>query len=134
MRTILKGEHKINEIQNLLDEEIVRRLKGLNSMESGSKEIGVAIEDVEHLFKMRVEERKLNNELESNAREERDKLVENASRAKDRYIRLGLDVAGLILPLMFYGIWMAKGLKFEETGTFTSTTFRTLFNKFKPTK
>ena len=103
-------------------------------MESGSKEIGVAIEDVEHLFKMRVEERKLNNELESNAREERDKLVENASRAKDRYIRLGLDVAGLILPLMFYGIWMAKGLKFEETGTFTSTTFRTLFNKFKPTK
>lgn len=124
----------MNEIQNLLDEEIVRRLKGLTSMESGSKEIGVAIEDVEHLFKMRVEERKLNNELESNAREERDKLVENASRAKDRYIRLGLDVAGLILPLMFYGIWMAKGLKFEETGTFTSTTFRTLFNRFKPTK
>lgn len=124
----------MNEIQNLLDEEIVRRLKGLTSMESGSKEIGVAIEDVEHLFKMRVEERKLNNELESNAREERDKLVENASRAKDCYIRLGLDVAGLILPLMFYGIWMAKGLKFEETGTFTSTTFRTLFNRFKPTK
>lgn len=124
----------MSEIQKLLDEEIVRRLKGLNDMESGSKEIGVAIEDVEHLFKMRVEERKLSNELESNAREERDKLVENAARAKDRYIRLGLDVAGLILPLMFYGIWMTKGLKFEETGTFTSTTFRTLFNRFKPTK
>lgn len=124
----------MSEIQKLLDEEIVQRLKGLNGLESGSKEIGAAIEDVEHLFKMRVEERKLNNELESNAREERDKLVENAARAKDRYIRLGLDVAGLILPLMFYGIWMAKGFKFEETGTFTSTTFRNLFNRFKPTK
>ena len=124
----------MSEIQNLLDEEIVRRLKGLNDMESGSKENGVAIEDVEHLFKMRVEEKKLNSELESNAREERDKLVENAARAKDRYIRLGLDVAGLILPLMFYGIWMAKGFKFEESGTFTSTTFRNLFNRFKPTK
>lgn len=124
----------MSEIQKLLDEEIVQRLKGLNGLESGSKEIGVAIEDVEHLFKMRVEERKLNNELESNAREERDKLVENAARAKDRYIRLGLDVAGLILPLMFYGIWMTKGFKFEETGTFTSTTFRNLFNRFKPTK
>lgn len=124
----------MSEIQKLLDEEIVQRLKGLNGLESGSKEIGAAIEDVEHLFKMRVEERKLNNELESNAREERDKLVENAARAKDRYIRLGLDVAGLILPLAFYGIWMAKGLKFEETGTFTSTTFRNLFNRFKPTK
>ena len=124
----------MSEIQNLLDEEIVRRLKGLNDMESGSKEIGVAIEDVEHLFKMRVEEKKLNSELESNAREERDKLVENAARAKDRYIRLGLDVAGLILPLAFYGIWMHKGFKFEESGTFTSTTFRSLFNRFKPTK
>lgn len=124
----------MSEIQKLLDEEIVQRLKGLNGLESGSKEIGAAIEDVEHLFKMRVEERKLNNELESNARDERDKLVENAARAKDRYIRLGLDVAGLILPLAFYGIWMAKGLKFEETGTFTSTTFRNLFNRFKPTK
>lgn len=124
----------MSEIQNLLDEEIVRRLQGLNDLESGSKEIGDAIEDVEHLFKMRVEERKLSNELESNAREERDKLVENAARAKDRYIRLGLDVAGLILPLAFYGIWMAKGFKFEESGTFTSTTFRNLFNRFKPTK
>lgn len=124
----------MSEIQNLLDEEIVRRLKGLNDMESGSKEIGVAIEDVEHLFKMRVEEKKLNSDLESNAREERDKLVENAARAKDRYIRLGLDVAGLILPLAFYGIWMSRGFKFEESGTFTSTTFRSLFNRFKPTK
>ena len=124
----------MNEIQNLLDNEIVRRLKELDGMASGSKEIGVAIEDIEHLCKMRVEERKLNSELESNAREERDKLVENAARAKDRYIRLGLDVAGLILPLAFYGIWMYKGFKFEESGTFTSTTFRSLFNRFKPTK
>lgn len=124
----------MSEIQNLLDNEIVRRLKELDGMASGSKEIGVAIEDIEHLCKMRVEERKLNSELESNAREERDKLVENAAKAKDRYIRLGLDVAGLILPLAFYGIWMYKGFKFEESGTFTSTTFRSLFNRFKPTK
>nr|DAH22084.1 MAG TPA: hypothetical protein [Caudoviricetes sp.] len=124
----------MSEIQNLLDNEIVRRLKELDGMASGSKEIGVAIEDIEHLCKMRVEEKKLNGELESNAREERDKLLENAARAKDRYIRLGLDVAGLILPLAFYGIWMYKGFKFEESGTFTSTTFRSLFNRFKPTK
>lgn len=124
----------MSEIQNLLEKEIVRRLTELDGMASGSKEIGVAIEDIEHLCKMRVEERKLNSELESNAREERDKLVENAARAKDRYIRLGLDVAGLILPLAFYGIWMYKGFKFEESGTFTSTTFRSLFNRFKPTK
>lgn len=27
-----------------------------------------------------------------------------------------------------------KGFKFEETGTYTSTTFRGLFNRFRPTK
>ena len=35
---------------------------------------------------------------------------------------------------MFYAAWMKRGFKFEENGTYTSTTFRGLFNRFKPTK
>jgi len=53
---------------------------------------------------------------------------------KDRYFKLGIAAAELLIPLMFYGIWMRKGFKFEETGTYTSTTFRGLFNRFRPTK
>lgn len=45
-----------------------------------------------------------------------------------------LNMIKLMIPLMFYGIWMKKGFKFEETGTYTSTTFRGLFNRFRPTK
>ena len=67
-------------------------------------------------------------------RQERENLRKESSETIDRYIRLGVDVAQLILPLMFYGTWMKKGLRFEETGTFTSTTFRGLFNRFRPTK
>ena len=52
----------------------------------------------------------------------------------ERFIRIGLDVAGLLIPIAFYSTWMRKGFKFEETGTFTSTTFRNLFGHFKPTK
>ena len=52
----------------------------------------------------------------------------------DRYFKAGIAVAELLIPLMFYGIWMRKGFKFEETGTYTSTTFRGLFNRFRPTK
>ena len=55
-------------------------------------------------------------------------------QVKDRYFRLGIAAAELLIPLMFYGIWMRKGFKFEETGTYTSTTFRGLFNRFRPTK
>ena len=53
---------------------------------------------------------------------------------KDRYFRLGIEVAGIILPLIFYAAWMKRGFRFEENGTFTSTTFRGLFNRFKPTR
>lgn len=121
-------------IQKLLNEEIVRRLNELPEMQSGSKEIGVAIEDIERLFKMKVEGEKQDRETQSDLCDQRNKELENAGRAKDRCIRLGLDVAGLILPLIFYGVWMRRGFKFEEEGTFTSTTFRGLFNRFKPTK
>lgn len=55
-------------------------------------------------------------------------------RKIDRYVKIGIAVAELILPLAFYGCWMRRGLKFEETGTFTSTTFRGLFGHFRPTK
>lgn len=50
------------------------------------------------------------------------------------YLKLGAEIAGVVLPLMFYASWMSKGFKFEETGRFTSDTFRGLFMKFKPTK
>ena len=55
-------------------------------------------------------------------------------QVKDRYFKVGIAAAELMIPLMFYGIWMNKGFKFEETGTITSSTFKGLINRFKPTK
>ena len=57
-----------------------------------------------------------------------------AESVKDRYFRLGMAAAELVLPLMFYGVWMRRGFKFEQDGTFTSQTFRGLFSRFRPTK
>lgn len=48
--------------------------------------------------------------------------------------KLGVDIATVVLPLGFYGLWMKRGFEFEKTGTFTSNVFRGLFNKFRPTK
>ena len=124
----------MDDIQTLLNEEIVRRLKELPTLDSGTKEIGAAIEDIEHLCKIRLAELQQDCEAQARAREEHDKLAEDAGRAKERYIRFGLDAAGLILPLIFYGVWMKRGFEFEKEGVFTSTTFRSLFNRFKPTK
>ena len=49
-------------------------------------------------------------------------------------IKCGIDVAGIVLPLAFYGVWMNRGLEFEKEGSFTSATFKGLLGKFKPTK
>ena len=50
------------------------------------------------------------------------------------FVKGGIEVFGVVAPIMFYSAWMKRGLKFEETGTYTSQTFKGLFGKFKPTK
>lgn len=132
-------------IRDLLNEEIGKEIQALSSLNSGSKEKSTAIDDLTKLYKLRIEESKNEWEYdekynrrvmedEAGTRDEEMKRNQLSEQIKDRYFRLGIAVAELMIPLMFYGIWMKRGFKFEETGTYTSTTFRGLFNRFKPTK
>lgn len=134
-----------NSIKELLSEEIAEEIRALSTLDAGSKEKSTAIEDLTKLYKLRIEENKSEWEAdekynrrmmedEANTRDDELKQVQIAEQVKDRYFRLGIAAAELMIPLMFYGIWMKKGFKFEETGTYTSTTFRGLFNRFRPTK
>lgn len=126
------------EIKDLLGEEIKSGILDLSSLPSGSKEKSSAIEDLVKLYKLRIEETKnewdFNEKYDAHESDKQFKKAQLEEQVKDRYFRLGVEAAGIILPLIFYGIWMRKGFKFEETGTFTSTTFRGLFNRFRPTK
>ena len=134
-----------DEIKKELEKEILKEIQDLSTLESGSKEKGSAIENLATLYKLNIEELKIEHEAmekafdrgsadETSARDLKLKQQMLDESIKDRYFKLGLDVAGLIVPIIFYGIWMGRGLKFEETGTFTSMTFRGLFNRFKPTQ
>lgn len=126
------------EIKDLLGEEIKSEIENLSSLESGSKEKSAAIEDLTKLYKLKIEDTRIDYEIgEKYDARESDKQLKNAQleeQVKDRYFRLGMEAAGIVLPLIFYAIWMRKGFKFEENGTYTSTTFRGLFNRFRPTK
>ena len=132
-------------IRDLLNEEIGKEIQALSSLNSGSKEKSTAIDDLTNLYKLRIEESKNEWEYdekynrrvmedEAGTRDEEMKRNQLSEQIKDRYFRLGIAAAELMIPLMFYGIWMKRGFKFEETGTYTSTTFRGLFNRFRPTK
>ena len=120
----------MDEIRKLLEEEIKSGIRDLSTLPSGSEEKSSAIEDLVKLYKLRIEETR--NEWDFSDKQFKKAQLEE--QVKDRYFRLGVEAAGIILPLIFYGIWMRRGFKFEETGTFTSTTFRSLFNRFRPTK
>lgn len=132
-------------IRDLLSGEISREIQALSSLNAGSKEKSTAIDDLAKLYKLRIEESKNDWEYdekynrrvmeeEAGTRDEEMKRTQLSEQIKDRYFRLGIAAAELMIPLMFYGIWMKRGFKFEETGTYTSTTFRGLFNRFRPTK
>ena len=74
-----------------------------------------------------LEEAKIENDLGLQRNVNKDNKILSA-------IKCGIDIAGIVLPLAFYGVWMNRGLEFEKEGSFTSATFKGLFGKFKPTK
>ena len=136
---LLKGEKKMDEeIRKLLGEEIKTEIRDLSTLEPGSKEKSTAIEDLAKLYKLRIEETKnewdFREKYDAREGDKQLKKEQLEEQVKDRYFRLGVEAASIILPLIFYAAWMKRGFRFEETGTFTSTTFRGLFNRFRPTK
>jgi len=126
------------ENRSLLEEEIKAEIKRLGSLESGSQEHTTAVDSLTKLYKLKLEEDKNTYErldkIENRKSDQGFKVAQIEENVKDRYVKIGIAAAELVLPLMFYAFWMRKGFKFEEKGTYTSTTFRGLFSRFKPTK
>lgn len=81
-----------------------------------------------------LKERELNGKDADRTREEELQKRQAKDLMIDRCVRVGVAMGELVLPLVFYGIWMNRGFKFEESGSFTSTTFKNLLNRFRPTK
>ena len=126
------------ENRSLLEEEIRAEIKRLGSLESGSQEHTTVVDSLIKLYKLKLEEDKNTYErldkIENREIDQESKTAQMAESVKDRYFRFGMAAAELVLPLMFYGVWMRRGFKFEQDGTFTSQTFRGLFSRFRPTK
>lgn len=123
--------------RKMLEKEIETAIARLGCLKAETQDYTAAVDNLVTLYKLKLDEERIYmDKLEKECDRESDanyKAVQLKEAVKDRYFKVGIAAAELILPLVFYGIWMRRGFKFEETGTFTSQTFRGLFNRFKPT-
>ncbi len=121
-------------IEDMLEEVIKTEIENLSYLSDGSDEKTMAVDNLVKLYKLKIEDDKLAIDYSNNESNDELECKRIREQIKDRYFKLGIAAAELMIPLIFYGVWISMGFKFEEEGTFTSPTFRGLFRHFKPTK
>ena len=129
-----EDEKKSKAIQHLADLHKLRINEIKAKTDADEKRLRRAMDSKQHRAELTLKERQADGDEAARANEEQFKQHQLNDQVLDRYVKIGVATAELVLPLVFYGVWMKRGLKFEETGTFTSQTFKNLFNRFKPTR
>lgn len=95
----------------LLENEINRRLLELENLDISSDEYKVSVDTLTKLIDRSVE------------------IDKNDDEKKDRKIRNGISIAGIIIPTCVT-IWgTIKTIRFEESGTLTTTAGRSFVNR-----
>lgn len=115
----------MDQTNELLTRQLTEEIAKLSTMEDGSEEKTATINGISQMYKLKIEEERMKSEFKAQD-------LEREENRLDRIITHVLDGAKLVLPLGVYLIYLRKGFKFEETGTFTSQTFRNLIGKIKP--
>ena len=126
------------EFENLLTEEIQAEIETLKGMELGSEPYKVAVDGITKLIDRSIDIEKYSAERKEKAEEKELeahwKERESAEEKKDRRIKDGIAIAGIVLPIIVT-IWGTKAsFKFEEEGTITTIMGRGFINKLLPKK
>lgn len=125
-------------IRELLDEEIQVEFEKLSKLEVGSESYKATVDGLSKLVDRAVEIDK--TEME-NATKIEAQNIENDFKAlqikednRDRWVRNGIAIAGIIVPSVLTVWGTLKSFKFEETGTVTTILGRGFINKLLPKK
>lgn len=131
--------------EELLSKEILEEIKELSKMEVGSAEWKSTIEGLTKLLDKANEMDKFKAEqkeqIEKRMMEIENRAAENNWREKqakeeriDRWVKNGIAVAGILIPVGVT-IWgTLVSFKFEEEGTITTIMGRGFINKLLPKK
>lgn len=132
---ILKGENNMRDkIQESLDKVIEQEINEVSSLATGSKEKTAAVNDLTELYKLRIEEAKIEQAKVDKRYDVESKQAQLNSQAMDRWVNIALQVGLTLSGLIAYNVWFKRGLRFEETGTITSPMTRNLLSRMLPKK
>ena len=125
-------------IANSLDEKILDTIEALDGMEEGSEEWKKTVEGLTKLLEKSNERDKFEAERQEQSRNRRMETYWREEQAKeeriDRWVKNGIAVAGIVIPVAVT-IWgTLVSFKFEEEGTITTIMGRGFINKLLPKK
>lgn len=129
----------------MLDDQIKAELEDLANLTVGSKEHTEAIEGIAKLYRLRIDDSKAameyNKEIDDEnfrreqvEREEQSRKEQLSEQKKDRYVRIGIAAAEIVVPLVFFAKIYQMGYDLEKEGTFTVQTLKNLIRFIKPSK
>lgn len=125
-------------IEEMLRVEIKSELESLKTIELGTDVYKTTVDGVTKLVDRAIEMERLGIEAQEKveAREiESDlKLKEMEEERKDRWVKNGISIMGIVVPTVLT-IWgTVKSIEFEKEGTFTTIMGRGFINKLLPKK
>lgn len=125
-------------IEKMLHAEIENEFESLKKVELGTDKYKATVDGLTKLVDRAIEIDKMNieqNEKYEVRRDENDfKAQQMKEDKRDRFVKNGIAVAGIVIPSAIT-IWgTLKSLKFEEEGTVTTIMGRGFINKLLPKK
>ena len=112
-------------IRELLEEELKADIESLDNLSPDTEEYKkiadntaklheLLVAEYEHELKDEAQRRELlraEDELEIKRDAENDRQTQCKTDRRIQYIRIGLEASGIVLPLIFYGVWLKKGFE-----------------------
>lgn len=110
----------MDDVQKALDKELMERFKEVNTYAPEYPERKAMTEDLVKLYQLRIEEKKVDQQIESTR--------------FARKFKLGLETASVVIPSATVIYSVVKGFEFEKTGSIVSSTMRRVLGYVKPDK
>lgn len=126
------------EIVNRIEAEIGTLLDELKNLDPTTEEYKGIVATINRLYETVNKEKEIGIkqdtillDADKNVEDRNVRLKENKSVTLLNGLKTGVELAAVVVPVVFYGVWMQKGFEFEKEGTITSNTFKGLIGKFK---